>query len=490
MLRRIIVALVLCLLYIPAVYGNNRYQGWCEQGNAAVTVPGTAGSGTQRFQRSFASCTVTVYAAGTVTLSTIYSDNSNTARANPFTASSTGYWFFYASDGRYDVRFSGGGISTPFTLGDFVSFDPQAGSSMLLRGRGTLIAGNPSDPNCFQTLRLGVNAAQNVVFGLSNTWDIGWRNFANTADCSGITLETDDDLVIGSTDGCGDVSFYANGATSRVFQFNTFPQTNGTAARFRIETETYANLFNADPQINGEVGGISLGGVPGVNAFFISEHPAMTTTANQVFYTNWLTGGTLTIPAGTSALVVGTRIDTVTIAGAGAVTELYNLDVRDDPTGGGTNAGMRVRGTSVFDSLIKLAGVTSSFPALKRNSAALEVRAADDSAQAGLLALYGSFGTTPATSGEVRLPNNSAIVARNAANNANHILLALNTSDQLALGTSGVDIRWVPALVALGGGAAPSFGTIGGAGPGTAAQNSWMRVIDSLGAAFWVPVWK
>lgn len=52
------------------------------------------------------------------------------------------------------------------------------------------------------------------------------------------------------------------------------------------------------------------------------------------------------------------------------------------------------------------------------------------------------------------------------------------------------DVRWGKALVALGGGAAPTFGTIGGSGPATAAQNSWMRVQDSAGNAFWVPAWK
>lgn len=46
------------------------------------------------------------------------------------------------------------------------------------------------------------------------------------------------------------------------------------------------------------------------------------------------------------------------------------------------------------------------------------------------------------------------------------------------------------ALVALGGGSAPTLGTIGGSGPATAGQNSWLRMIDSTGAAFWVPAWK
>lgn len=43
--------------------------------------------------------------------------------------------------------------------------------------------------------------------------------------------------------------------------------------------------------------------------------------------------------------------------------------------------------------------------------------------------------------------------------------------------------------VALGGGAAPTLGTIGGAGPGTAAQNGWWP-INMNGNVRWVPTWK
>src|SRR5262249_22572861 len=45
-------------------------------------------------------------------------------------------------------------------------------------------------------------------------------------------------------------------------------------------------------------------------------------------------------------------------------------------------------------------------------------------------------------------------------------------------------------LVAPGNGAVPILGAIGGAGPQSAAQNGWARMLDSTGAAFWVPVWK
>jgi hypothetical protein len=60
----------------------------------------------------------------------------------------------------------------------------------------------------------------------------------------------------------------------------------------------------------------------------------------------------------------------------------------------------------------------------------------------------------------------------------------------LRLSGGTADIQWGKALIALGGGAAPTLGTIGGAGPATAAQNSWMRALDSAGNAFWVPAWK
>lgn len=70
-------------------------------------------------QGSFPQSTVTVYDAGTVNLSTIYSDSALTvAKSNPFTAATNGHWFFNAADGCYDVRFSGGGIPANYTTGD------------------------------------------------------------------------------------------------------------------------------------------------------------------------------------------------------------------------------------------------------------------------------------------------------------------------------------------------------------------------------------
>lgn len=102
-----------------------KLQGWAESGNVTVLISGTGETSTAKFQGSFPGCTVTVYAAGTLNLSTIYSDNGVTLKANPFTVGTDGVFFFYASNGRYDVKFSNGGIPTPFTLGDFSLSDGQ-----------------------------------------------------------------------------------------------------------------------------------------------------------------------------------------------------------------------------------------------------------------------------------------------------------------------------------------------------------------------------
>jgi hypothetical protein len=91
--------------------------------------------------------------------------------------------------------------------------------------------------------------------------------------------------------------------------------------------------------------------------------------------------------------------------------------------------------------------------------------------------------------GRAVLDNNAWLMWRNAAGTGGVFGVQVDTSDRIRLG-NGNDIRWGRPLVSLGGGAAPTLGTIGGSGPATAAQNSWMRVTDDSGVAFFVPAWK
>src|SRR3990167_9692224 len=58
-MRRVFAALLfVCLFSLPSFATRERVQGWCQDGGTAVTIPGTQGSGTQRFQQSYRSCTV------------------------------------------------------------------------------------------------------------------------------------------------------------------------------------------------------------------------------------------------------------------------------------------------------------------------------------------------------------------------------------------------------------------------------------------------
>ena len=55
------------------------------------------------FGNAISGATVYVYAAGTTTASTIYSDNISTSTTNPLTTGSDGSFDFYAANGRYDL---------------------------------------------------------------------------------------------------------------------------------------------------------------------------------------------------------------------------------------------------------------------------------------------------------------------------------------------------------------------------------------------------
>lgn len=122
MLKRLAFVCVL-LASIAASASREKWQGYCQNGGSQDVIGGLTSA--KYFMQNFPSCTVTVYLTGTQTLATLYSDNSGTPLANPFTASNTGLWAFYSDNARYDIRMSGGGITSPFTLSDILLYDPN-----------------------------------------------------------------------------------------------------------------------------------------------------------------------------------------------------------------------------------------------------------------------------------------------------------------------------------------------------------------------------
>jgi hypothetical protein len=153
---------ILMLLSIPAM-ARQRIQGFCEQGGQTINVLSYTSSTATPVMRSYApGCSVKVYITGSspLTLATIYSTSGGTSLSNPFTASVTGYWFFYSDNGHYDVQLSGGGIPTPFTLGDLEALDLSV-SLPIVNTSGTL-----SCPTC-----MTLDTAQTVTVTGVKTFD-------------------------------------------------------------------------------------------------------------------------------------------------------------------------------------------------------------------------------------------------------------------------------------------------------------------------------
>jgi len=109
-----------------------RVWGECMKGGQTVTTVGI--TSTTFVLASYKSCTVTVFLTGTLTLATLFADNSSTPKANPFTADSVGYWFFYVANSRYDVQLSGGGLTGTYTFSDILASDLGSGGISSLNG--------------------------------------------------------------------------------------------------------------------------------------------------------------------------------------------------------------------------------------------------------------------------------------------------------------------------------------------------------------------
>lgn len=111
MLKRIPLLALLVVLSVISAQALTKVQGIVERGGQAVV-------GNRQVVINYPLSTVTVYVTGTLTLVSIYSNDSGSVKSNPFTAGSDASYFFYVAPGRYDIKFSGTGVSTPWTISD------------------------------------------------------------------------------------------------------------------------------------------------------------------------------------------------------------------------------------------------------------------------------------------------------------------------------------------------------------------------------------
>lgn len=114
---------ILCLFCLSSQsFARAKYSDYVEAGGKNVR---TSSLMTYKLMETYPLSTITVYNAGTTTLAAIYSDSSGTVKANPFTADSKAYYEFYADNGLYDIKYSGAGIVTPWTISNIPISDPR-----------------------------------------------------------------------------------------------------------------------------------------------------------------------------------------------------------------------------------------------------------------------------------------------------------------------------------------------------------------------------
>lgn len=189
----------------PLAWANQSATGWCQLGGQVVVLSGL--NSTTQVQAAYPGCTVTVNVVGGGT-ATIFSDNSGTPLANPFTANSTtGQWTFYAANGHYAVTLSGGGLPTTVTLPDVLLNDPSVATSFT----GTFFQSSTANP-----------AASGVFRLASGDIGLSWRNNANSADIS-FTKTPGDVVTLG-----GALSIGANALTAGAATFSSVTNTGNS----------------------------------------------------------------------------------------------------------------------------------------------------------------------------------------------------------------------------------------------------------------------
>jgi hypothetical protein len=154
-----------------------------------------------------------VGAPGTGALATLYSDNGVTPTTNPVTADSNARYWFYIADGKYDITFSGTGITT-YTRGNIEIADLTSANS-----GGSDWAANKV--NVTTGVYIGATPSLTGAIGLSNGGTVKSRNAANSADITLMSLDATNVLNLYGTgllvDSSGNVAIGGTAASAEKF---------------------------------------------------------------------------------------------------------------------------------------------------------------------------------------------------------------------------------------------------------------------------------
>lgn len=290
------------------------------QGNTTVNVQGVLS--TNVVEGSFPGATVTVFVSGTLTLASIFSDNIGTAKANPFTADTTGHAFFYAANGRYDVQFSGTGIATPFTWADILLFD-NAASGALSQVEGAAPAGVNNedifwaDSTAHRWKMNNNNTGADTVLGAATTDTLTNKHFDSGG--AGNQLKIAGVTVTGAT-GSGNLAF-DTGATLNSPTLNTPTITSPTLPNPTITGTVsggalYQSVTLGNPNISGTVSGGATYSAPTITGPTITGTISGAPTIPSPNITGTVTGGATYNSVTLSSATIPSPSITGTVSGA------------------------------------------------------------------------------------------------------------------------------------------------------------------------------
>lgn len=257
---------------------------------------------------------ITVYNAGTSTPATIYLSNGGAATANPLTADSTGMFYFYAADGRYDLLVSYAGATR--TIYDILLEDPV-------------------DANVINATTL--TATTGTIGTLNSTTATLTSATIPTLASTTATLTSATVPTLGST-----TATISNGTVT------TLASTNATVTALNAVSATVTTLTATSPNFTS----VGVGGAP-TTAIGIHHRGSATgaTTAYGMLQNNTVQSDVtssyrgIQISTGTQATsftlsnLYGTHVSQATFGAGSTVTNQYGHYVDSSMTGAANNYG-------------------------------------------------------------------------------------------------------------------------------------------------------
>lgn len=171
------------------------------------------------------------------------------------------------------------------------------------------------------------------------------------------------------------------------------------------------------------------------------------------------------------------------------LTNTTDFWIETQPTSGATPS-VSLRFTSSLNGATAVLGLTLTSSGTVTAAGSINSGNALTAASGGLMRWLTKTIATSPNDAQVTWTNN-AVNAGIGFDISTDGVLKIRTRAQAADATvAALVYQTMTAVIAAGGGAAPTFTTIGGSGPATAGMNGWMKFLDSTGASVFVPVWK